>query len=72
MVNAGGKACLVTAIALTVVASAAIGLRLLAKRYTKTKWATDDSWAICSLVGMFVWTSIEIWGQSCSLEVDTF
>lgn len=70
--NADGKASLGTAIALTVVAFTAVGLRLLTKHYTKTNWAMDDSWAFCSLIGMFAWTGVVIWGQPCSIEVDIF
>ena len=69
--NADGRLSFRIVIAFTVLASFAVGLRLLAKRYTKKRWAVDDLWAICSLFGMFAWVGVEIWGWPCSLEVDT-
>ncbi|KAL8859669.1 MAG: hypothetical protein Q9178_003783 [Gyalolechia marmorata] len=58
-----GKATLVSGIAFTVLASIAVGLRILSKAYTKTSWAADDSWAVLGLVALFALATAEIWGM---------
>ena len=60
--NSNGKTALGSGIAFTVIASIAVGLRLLTKLYTKTSWAADDSWAVVSLVALFAWMAAEFWG----------
>ncbi|KAL8790985.1 MAG: hypothetical protein Q9195_006130 [Heterodermia aff. obscurata] len=60
--NSRGKQGLGSGVAFAVLATVAVALRLLAKFYTKTSWATDDSWAIVSLVALFAWTAVEFWG----------
>ena len=60
--NPDGKRSLGSGIAFTVLATTAVGLRLLTKLYTKNKWAADDSWIIVSLVALFAFLGVELWG----------
>ena len=60
--NSNGKRALESGIAFTVIATIAVALRLLTKRYTKIKWAADDSWAVVSLVALFGWITAQFWG----------
>ena len=67
--NSTGKTTLGSGIAFTALATIAVALRLLAKLYTKTSWAADDSWAVFSLVALFAWTGAELWGLRTSVNI---
>ena len=64
--NSTGKMVMGSGVAFTVLATVAVALRLLAKLYTKTSWAADDSWAVVSLITLFAWTAVEFWGLRTS------
>lgn len=61
--NPDGKISLGSGIAFSALAFISVGLRLLAKLYTKSAWASDDSWAVMSLIALFAWLGVEFWGM---------
>lgn len=71
--NSNEKTSLGSGIASTFLAVVAVALRILTKVSTKGGWATDDSWAIVSLVSLFAWMGVEFWGRmSASLRICCF
>lgn len=61
--NSGGRDAFWSAIIFAVIASIAVGLRLLSKRYTKAAYGADDWWILASLVLFYAWVAVIIWGM---------
>lgn len=51
-----------TAVAMTVLATVAVFLRLLAKRCTKTGLKADDIWILLALASFWAYVGVIIWG----------
>lgn len=52
-----------TAVAMAVLATIAVFLRLLAKRCTKTGLKADDVWILLGLASFWVYVGLIIWGM---------
>ena len=69
-ISAGGQVIIRLCIAFAVLDSIAVLLRLLAKRFTKVKFAADDAWIISAICCFYVFVGTIIWGQkSVSIDV---
>ena len=58
-----------TAVAMAVLATIAVFLRLLAKKCTKTGLKADDVWILLGLASLWAYVGVIIWGKYAPLAV---
>lgn len=62
-INSNGKAAFATAVVFAVLASAAVGLRLLTRNYRKVKYGADDWWIVSALISFYIFIAVMLWGE---------
>lgn len=67
--NTHGRISFVAAITFVVLSTFAVVLRFWAKNIKKTKLGWDDFWISVSLIVLYAYTGVMLWGKhSCSLS----
>lgn len=64
--NEAGHRSVNSGIAMAVLATTAVFLRLLTKFHSKASWGADDFFAFAALLAMYAWLGVMLWGASSS------
>lgn len=62
--NEAGHRSLDSGVAMTVLATIAVLLRLLTKSHSKASWGADDFFAFAAFLAMYAWLGVMLWGAS--------